>query len=690
MATRTRPAPAEANGASLSGPLGPGNWMDDAPRVNTHEIPLAQIEPSGANPRKHFDQAKLEELAESIKSKGVLQPILLRRVVAKPKREIGSFTSYHVGRYELVAGERRFRAAQLAGFKTIPAIIRDLDDKAVLEIQIVENEQREDMSPLEKSEGYSRLLELGYSVEDLAKKIGKSPATIYGLLKLRQLPEKAKKAVEKGELPMTTAQLLARIPDKKAQAAAVKFATTENHWEHELPSFRGVKRFVEEEIMTELKGAPFDTKDATLLPVIGACTTCPKRTGNNKAEWPDARPDVCTDPACFKKKVAAHKERAVAQARAAGQKVLVDKQAEDALRSYNTSYHRLNQTVGYDSGPPYSNKYSNKTYRQLLGQKLLPEQVVVAIDKEGAAHELVLKKDAAKLLPKKTASKGAADPWRQQQAKRHKAAKERTQIGRLAIAELVTGVEQRFAAVLGFTPRHVELLRALVLQTATEVWHEVRRDVLSRRRHEAPGFLGGDNERKLMKELVDDLPDARHLIGLWAELVITKEMKGSAYDSGPPKEGKALCALFGVDYTKIEREYRSTLGQKVTKAKPSKNGHVSPKRGKSARARLRKVHPELEVPEPDDEDDDGPEPVLDMQYICSMRLDDQDLELSAAAIEDCKANGYNTVQDLLNLAKAEGRPLRQALLGKKWLDEADALAIDEAVESLLQWQEQEA
>ena len=211
--------------------------------------------------------------------------------------------------FELVAGERRLRAAKLAGIDRIPATVRDLTDREVLEIQVIENEQRDDLSPLEKARGYQVLVkDHGYNVEDLAAKIGKSPATIYGVLKLLDLPEKARKAVEAGDLPMSTAQLIARVPGDKARAELASQATKPN-WEGSLPSYRHMKDEIQRRFMVELKQAPFSQKVETLVPEAGSCERCPKRTGNDRVNYPDARADVCTDPACYRGKLEANARR---------------------------------------------------------------------------------------------------------------------------------------------------------------------------------------------------------------------------------------------------------------------------------------------------------------------------------------------------------------------------------------------
>ena len=163
-------------------------------------LPLAALTPSPTNPRKTFDPVALEELAESIKEKGLIQPIVVR--VHGPGRE----------GYEVVAGERRYRAAMLAQVEELPCILRQLDDVAVLEIQTIENLQRDDLHPLEEAEGFAALMkEAGYDVETIAQKIGRSEKYVYDRIKLLKLTPKLKKIFLAGEISAGHAILLARL-----------------------------------------------------------------------------------------------------------------------------------------------------------------------------------------------------------------------------------------------------------------------------------------------------------------------------------------------------------------------------------------------------------------------------------------------------------------------------------------------
>ena len=347
-------------------------------------LDLSSIAPPKGNPRTHFNQDDLAELAESIRQHGVLQPILVR-----PDQ-----TARLTVQYELVAGERRYRAAKIAELSTIPAMIRDLDDRAVLEVQVVENLIREGLHPLEEAEGYRRLIDdHGYRVEDLVLKIGKSRSYVYSRMKLADIPDVAREAMWKGTLSHSTALLVARIPDPGLKMEATKQILKGNHWETPM-SYRESLELIKSQYMLKLAEASFPIKDKKLLPKAGSCVDCPKRTGNQRDLFPDIKSaDVCTDPGCFKEKQGAHWKRAQEKALAAG-KEMVPKGDADVVH------------YGYTMGNKYidlkeSNHQSPKkeTWKKLLGKDA--PQVFVAKDCNQKVHELVLRKDAEKVIKKK-------------------------------------------------------------------------------------------------------------------------------------------------------------------------------------------------------------------------------------------------------------------------------------------------
>lgn len=172
------------------------------------EIELSEIRANPYQPRKHFDEDALNELADSIKQSGVFQPVILRQSTIKG--------------YELIAGERRVRASRIAGKATIPAIVRDLDEEQMIEIAVVENLQREDLSPLEEAEAYNILMDkLDLTQAEVAERIGKSRPYIANYLRLLGLPEEVKELVGK-ELSMGQARTILGLKDKSKMTEVAK------------------------------------------------------------------------------------------------------------------------------------------------------------------------------------------------------------------------------------------------------------------------------------------------------------------------------------------------------------------------------------------------------------------------------------------------------------------------------------
>lgn len=178
------------------------------------EIPLAQLRPNPYQPRKTFDEDAIRELAESIKEHGVIQPIIVREVLKG---------------YEIIAGERRFRASQLSGKATIPAVVRSFSDQQVMEIALIENVQREDLNALEIAAAYQNLIDtFKLTQEELSMKVGKSRSHIANFLRLLQLPAEIKDYVSRGTLSMGHARAIITITDPKVQKELAKKAIEEN------------------------------------------------------------------------------------------------------------------------------------------------------------------------------------------------------------------------------------------------------------------------------------------------------------------------------------------------------------------------------------------------------------------------------------------------------------------------------
>ena len=172
-------------------------------------LKISQIEPNRNQPRRSFDEDALQELAQSISEHGVLQPILVRPMI--------------YGGYQIVAGERRYRASRIAGLTEVPAIIRELSDSETMQLALIENLQRSDLTPLEEAKGYQTLIdEYGFSQEDVARTVGKSRSAVANTLRLIGLPDEVKDLLEEGKLSAGHARALLIVDDDKAAVDTAK------------------------------------------------------------------------------------------------------------------------------------------------------------------------------------------------------------------------------------------------------------------------------------------------------------------------------------------------------------------------------------------------------------------------------------------------------------------------------------
>ena len=273
---------------------------------------LTALVASPTNPRKTFDPVKLKELATSIAASGVHQAILVRQLPAQ--RLLDTAHIKPRPEYEIVAGERRYRASVIAKADTIPAIIRELTDEQVLEVQIIENLQRDDLSALEAAEGYQTLMDHSHLTADqVAEKIGKSRTFVYNSLKLLKLSPTAKLAIREQGLTASVAELIARIPNDALQAKALAFAVAPDG-DGDKPSYRTFSQWAQRNVMLNLQYANFPIEFANLVSAAGACSTCSKRTRANPDLFTDVKSaDMCIDPPCYHLKAQAHKDALAAQ-----------------------------------------------------------------------------------------------------------------------------------------------------------------------------------------------------------------------------------------------------------------------------------------------------------------------------------------------------------------------------------------
>ena len=268
-----------------------------APRTKKEEtvsnpfqmIRLSSIKPSSTNPRKTFDEDLIKELSESINQFGIIQPLLVRPF---PVGDV----------YELVAGERRFRAAALSNLQEIPCYIRELSDEEALECQIVENLQRKNVHPMDEAVAFKSLIEdRDLSIADVARKIGKNLQYVSRRYFLNMLIEDAKSDFFKNRINLGTALEISRLTEED-QKRVLEYIEGDTE-----VITSDVKSFIESNIIQDLSKACFNTKDAKLVDGKPACESCSLRSGYSKTLFHDIeQDDRCFDNKCFNLKTAAH------------------------------------------------------------------------------------------------------------------------------------------------------------------------------------------------------------------------------------------------------------------------------------------------------------------------------------------------------------------------------------------------
>lgn len=393
-------------------------------------ISLREVVASLHNPRKRFDPVALAELAEGIKAIGVHTPVIVRPLpgarVADTDRAV---------KFELVAGERRLRASHMAGVATIPAMIRQLSDDEALTMQLTENVQREDLTELEEAEGIQTLMEhSNKTADDVAAMIGKSRRYVFDRLKLLDLSTECKEAMRAGQIDISRAIRIARIPNSGLQSKALAEATRPigAHGDQVL-SVRAFESWLRANVMLPLDGAPFRITDARLVEAAGDCKQCPKRTGANPELFADVDgADICTDPICYHAKADAHRAAMVTKAEAKGMRLIEGKEAKEICHQTSgklDGYLPLSQTR---EDITHGNGDKPATLRAILG-KDAPAPVLIENPFTKELIEAVPAAETEALLVMRGLIKAT-----QQQADKAKAAEQEIAVLQRTLADQVT------------------------------------------------------------------------------------------------------------------------------------------------------------------------------------------------------------------------------------------------------------
>jgi ParB/RepB/Spo0J family partition protein len=526
-------------------------------------VPITTLRASPTNPRKYFDPKKLKELSESVKEHGILEPLLVR------DRPDGSPTPT-----EIVCGERRFRAAKMASLTEVPVVFRDFKDEEVEIVQLVENGQREDLSPLEEAETYAALATKGMTPRTIAKRVNREASVVARRIPLAKLGKRVKEALGSGAIGVEYAELIARIPDPKLHDEALKRIVVEHFASgggeeavivRTLP-YAMAKHVIEEEFMSALSLAIFDPEDAALSP-LGACSKCPHLAGNNPDLFGDVNAKaVCTNPKDFRLKTENHLKRL----RESGYTVLITPKELQRAYPHGETGELGKDFVDLDSICPDDPK--RRRYEELLGRSV-KLKVVLAL-RSGQVRKLFPAKDLKAAL----AAQGHSFAKEKQKLKAEKeASRSHAQLERIG----EEAVSQELAAKL----RKVKLtpsgwldliLRAQVL---SEGWR--LEGVLRRHGYEGSREEFAHNRDRIVKDRLAAMTDIEKraflvdlLIGGWI----------TTADKAERELYKEVLKLAGVDYARVANRAIDAAKKKAAEAKQTPKPPIAAKSVRAPKA----------------------------------------------------------------------------------------------------------
>jgi len=518
-------------------------------------LPITALRESPTNPRKYFDPKKLKELSDSVKEHGIIEPLVVR---GKPADA------------EIICGARRYRAAKLAGLAEVPVIFKDLSDEEVRLVQLVENGQRDDLSPLEEAETYAELQATGMAVPAIAKKVSREPSQVARRLPLTTLGKRVKDSLATGAIGVEYAELIARIPDPKLHDEALAAILESEHYDgEEKPTTRPVpyavaKRLIEEQFMAPLSVAVFDPEDAELSP-LGACSKCPHLVGNNPTLFGDVRGKaVCTNPKDFRLKTENHLKRR----RETGYTVLLT--PKELKRAFPDGSRQLSKEF-IDLENVCSDDPKLRKYDELLS-KAEKLKTVFAL-KDGRVRRLFPSRDVRPAL----LAAGHAFAKDKPKAKGNGKAEEAR-----SAAQLERIGEDAVSRELAVKLRSVKLALGgwidLLLRIAVMERHWKLEGVL--RRH---GFAGSHQEfaekrERIVKNRLEAMSEAEKRAFL-VDLLIG-DWQGSA-DKGEQELYRFVLKLAGVEYAKVANRAIDEAKRQAVEAKKTPKPPIA---AKTARA----------------------------------------------------------------------------------------------------------
>lgn len=516
-------------------------------------LPFALLDYSPTNPRKSFDARELRELAASIKSIGLLQPVTVR-----PKTD---------GRYEVIAGERRTRAHALAKLDTVPAIVREMADCEVLTAQTIENLQRADLAPLDEAEGFAALLaqdDPPITVAELATRVGKSAAYVRSRVQLMHLIDEAKTALRKNVLSLRVALHIARLTDTDQRD--ILPWTLETDWSGHRPSEGQVAREIERRYFLDLARAPFDTKDASLVEGRPACVDCPLRTGFDRSLFPDIKEkDTCTDGACFHAKRDTFVDRAVLvqleKALSRGQDPTTVVRVSSAYGPPTTVGQRGPHQSGEPENAPLLTR--NKYVTVSRGENCEHTQQGVVVDglEAGRTIRICANPECSTHRSFDVRQSDTAD-YRAQERERTKKIKRERIVLRRVLDATVTAIPLGQGVTLDLTD-----LRLVATSILSRLWHEHVKQIAKAREIEPQtSQYGGRDYTGALRKRIETL-DAPEILRLMVEMALIGEACPSTYGTEKPKRLLDLAKRVGVNVGSIRAEVTEASKGKGTAKK---------------------------------------------------------------------------------------------------------------------------
>lgn len=518
--------------------------------------------------RKGFDPEAMQLLAASIKTYGILQPLLVRRLPADRLEETFADPETRHATHEIIAGERRWRAARLAGLTAVPYLERAADGAIPLVMQLLENIQREDLSPLDEARGIESLVhEHGYTREQAAEALGRSRTHIFESQRLLELCPEAIAALQSGTLTRSVALLIAQRPTAALQTEFTKRVLTGGADGGPL-SYRSAKDLATRSYQTDLGGAPFSLDDAALYAKAGACSQCPKRTGATPELFDKNHSDVCTDVACFGAKKEAHYDQLASNAREKGRKVITGKEARELMPTEGVA------PTGYMLLDKPARKGETESLRSLVGAEVSADKVVLIESPSGAMVEAVPTRTAGAALeakgkapskPKAGAEKG---PSPEELAEQYQ-----TRWRRQAVDAVIEGLR---------TASEPEALEALPAQIAFYVIHTIARETddesLGRIFNLSPGFSDSALEAAVMSA-AEQPPRVRNMV----LMMLAAGADIDPWYERPVDESRfidAAAAIAMVDVKVIQSGVRSAMKaeaeERAEAAKPTQRDAAKP------------------------------------------------------------------------------------------------------------------